>query len=336
MAALPECSLPASYRAAAPLQIARRTCHHRPGNEGIATMPNGKPTIAFIGFGEAGQAIAAGLREAGAAQMSAWDILLPRPQGDKLKQAAETAGVRCANSAADAARDATLIISAVTAASSVEAAQSVKAHLGGAPYFLDINSVSPGRKQETAKLLGETARYVDVAVLAPIYPARHRTPMLLAGPHAQAVAPMLAALGMRVSVAGTEIGAAAAIKMVRSVMIKGIEALTLECFLAASRAGVIDEVAASMKNNYPGLDWAKIVPYNLERMANHGERRAAEMEEVADTLRELGVEPLMTLATVKRQREMGQIGSQQPVRGVLDKDRATMLGAISAAARDRH
>ena len=160
--------------------------------------------------------------------------------------------------------------------------------------------------------------------------------MLLAGPHAEAVAPMLAALGMRVTVAGAEVGAAAAIKMVRSVMIKGIEALTLECFLAAARAGVVDEVAASLKNNYPGLDWAKIVPYNLERMANHGERRAAEMEEVAATLRELGVEPLMTSATVKRQREMGQIGTQQSVRSVLKKDRAAMLNAISAAARDRH
>ena len=115
---------------------------------------------------------------------------------------------------------------------------------------------------------------------------------------------------MRVTIAGAEIGAAAAIKMVRSVMIKGIEALTLECFLAAARAGVVDEVAASLKNNYPGLDWAKIVPYNLERMASHGERRAAEMEEVAVTLRELGVEPLMTTATVKRQREMGHIGAQ--------------------------
>ena len=160
--------------------------------------------------------------------------------------------------------------------------------------------------------------------------------MLLAGPHAAAVAPVLGALGMRVTVAGAEIGAAAAIKMVRSVMIKGIEALTLECFLAAARAGVVDEVAASMKNNYPGLDWAKVVPYNLERMASHGERRAAEMEEVADTLRELGVEPLMTAATVKRQREMGQIGTQAAVRGVLDKGRAAMLNAISAAARDRH
>jgi Domain of unknown function (DUF1932) len=106
--------------------------------------------------------------------------------------------------------------------------------------------------------------------------------------------------------------------------------------LAAARAGVIDEVAASMRNNYPGLDWAKIVPYNLERMAVHGERRAAEMEEVAETLRELGVEPLMTNATVKRQREMGEIGQQQTVRSVLNKDSAAMLGAISAAARDRH
>ena len=102
--------------------------------------------------------------------------------------------------------------------------------------------------------------------------------MLLAGPDAEALAQTLAAFGMRLSVAGAEVGAAAAIKMVRGVIIKGIEALTLECFLAAARAGVVDEVAASIKNNYPGIDWAKMVPYNLERMASHGERRAAEME----------------------------------------------------------
>jgi 3-hydroxyisobutyrate dehydrogenase-like beta-hydroxyacid dehydrogenase len=161
--------------------------------------------------------------------------------------------------------------------------------------------------------------------------------LLLAGPHAAAVAPILAALGMRATVAGAEVGAAAAIKMVRSVMIKGIEALTLECFLAAARVGVVDEVAASLKNNYPGLDWSKVIPYNLERMATHGERRAAEMEEVAATLRQLGVEPLMTAATVERQREMGQIGTQQSVRGTLaKKDGAATLNAISAAARDRH
>ena len=295
-----------------------------------------KPAICFIGFGEAGQAIAAGLREADAGRMTAWDILFPEPLGDRLRHAGEAIGVRCASSAGDAARESQIVISAVTAAASVAAAQSVKAHLAGQPFLLDINSVSPGRKQETAKLLGDSARYVDVAVLAPIHPARHQTPMLLAGPHAAAVAPMLAALGMRAYIAGTEVGAAAAIKMVRSVIVKGIEALTLECFLAAARAGVVDEVANSLKNNYPDLDWSKIVPYNLERMAVHGERRAAEMEEVAETLRELGVEPLMTSATVKRQREMGQVGAQAPVREVLHQDRTAILSAISAAARDRH
>jgi 3-hydroxyisobutyrate dehydrogenase-like beta-hydroxyacid dehydrogenase len=299
-------------------------------------MSDVKPAISFIGFGEAGQAIASGLREAGAGRMSAWDILFPQAAGERLRQAREAIGVRGSSSAGDAVRDAEIVISAVTAAASVAAAQSVKAHLVGRPFFLDINSVSPGRKQETAKLFGEAARYVDVAVLAPIYPARHKTPMLLAGPHAAAVAPILAALGMGATLAGTEVGAAAAIKMVRSVIVKGIEALTLECFLAAARAGVVDEVASSLKNNYPGLDWSKIVPYNLERMAVHGERRAAEMEEVAETLRELGVEPLMTLATVKRQREMGQVGTQPSVREVLDQGRAAILNAISAAARDRH
>src|SRR5262249_24837980 len=158
---------------------------------------------------------------------------------------------------------------------------------------LDINSVSPGRKQETARLLEGSARYVDIAILAPIYPKRHQTPLLLAGPHAKSIMPLLIdELEMRGVNAGDEVGAAAGLKMIRSVMIKGIEALTAECFLAAERAGIVEEVAASLKNNYPALDWGKVVEYNLERMASHGIRRADEMDQVAETLRELGLEPL--------------------------------------------
>jgi 3-hydroxyisobutyrate dehydrogenase-like beta-hydroxyacid dehydrogenase len=143
-------------------------------------------------------------------------------------------------------------------------------------------------------------------------------------------------LEMRGAIAGPETGAAAALKMVRSVMIKGIEALTLECFLAAARAGVLEEVTASLKNNYPTLDWTKIVDYNLERMASHGERRAAEMEESAATLRELGLDPLMVDSTVKRQREMGALGKNEAVRQTLKSGRAAMLNAINIASRNRH
>lgn len=294
------------------------------------------PQVSFIGFGEAGQAIASGLRDAGIERIAAWDILFPDASGARLKAAGETMGVRLANSAAEAVAETDMIISAVTAASSLEAARSVEPHLSGVPYYLDINSVSPGRKQATAKLLGDKVRYVDVAVIAPIHPLRHKTPLLIAGPHADAVSPLLNELEMKLTVVGADTGRAAGIKMIRSVMIKGIEALTLECFLAASRAGVLDEVTVSLKNNYPSLDWSKIADYNLERMASHGERRAAEMEESATTLRELGLDPLMVDATVKRQREMGAIGKQETVRATLNDGRAAMLKAIGSAAKHGH
>jgi 3-hydroxyisobutyrate dehydrogenase-like beta-hydroxyacid dehydrogenase len=244
--------------------------------------------------------------------------------------------VREATSAADAVAGADIVVSAVTAASSLDAAAATKAHLDPRQFFLDINSVSPGRKQATAKLLQGAARYVDVAVMAPVHPAKHRTPLLLAGEHAEAIDPILRGLDMRTSIAGPEVGAAAAIKMVRSVMIKGLEALCQECFLAASRAGVEEQIVASLSKSYPGIDWPKVVAYNLERMANHGARRAAEMEEVADTLRELGVTPHMTTGTIERQREMGRIGKSDAVQASLTRGHTEILLAISKVATDRH
>jgi 3-hydroxyisobutyrate dehydrogenase-like beta-hydroxyacid dehydrogenase len=296
-------------------------------------MPD-RPRLCFIGFGEAGQALASGLGEAGVEAMAAWDILFPLPAGIRLREAAERIGVRVASSSADAIKGADIVISAVTASSSLEAAQTAKPSLTG-QFFLDINSVSPGHKQATAQHLDAAARYVDVAVMAPVYPARHQTPVMLAGAHAETIEPVLTGLQMRATLAGPEVGAAAAIKMVRSVMIKGMEALTLECFLAAARAGVDDQIIASLGKSYPGIDWPKVVEYNLERMASHGIRRAAEMEEVADTLCELGVEPHMATATVARQRQMGEIGKLGPVKASLAQGRAAILRAIGAAVGTR-
>src|SRR5205085_2464347 len=115
-------------------------------------MSSNKPRVTFIGFGEAGQAIASGLREAGVEHIAAWDILFPGDRGAALKQAGETIGARLASSVAEAVANSDIIVSAVTAGSSIEAAQSVAPHLSGNPYFLDVNSVSPGRKREAAKV----------------------------------------------------------------------------------------------------------------------------------------------------------------------------------------
>jgi 3-hydroxyisobutyrate dehydrogenase-like beta-hydroxyacid dehydrogenase len=296
----------------------------------MAAMTRNTPRLCFIGFGEAGQAFASGLRGAGVTTMAAWDILFPDAAGAKLRAAGEEIGVRLGTSAADAIKGSDIVIAAVTAASSLEAAEQAKPHLDGQLYF-DVNSVSPGRKQATDRHLSASARYVDVAVMAPVHPGRHQTPVLLAGPHAEAVQSIMQELGMKPSIAGPEIGQAAAIKMVRSVMIKGMEALTQECFLAATRAGVAPQIIASLSKSFPALDWPQIVAYNLERMANHGTRRAAEMEEVADTLRELGIDPHMAEATVQRQRQMGALGKGKEIQDAIEKGGPATLQAISAA-----
>jgi 3-hydroxyisobutyrate dehydrogenase-like beta-hydroxyacid dehydrogenase len=297
-------------------------------------MTSNKPRLCFIGFGEAGQAIASGLHEAGVDQIAAWDILFSEHAGARLREAGAAIGARLASSAADAVANSDIIVSAVTAGSSLDAATSVAPHLSGSPYFLDVNSVSPGRKRDAAKILGGAVRYVDVAILAPIHPKRHQTPLLLAGPHAASVLPILIdELDMRGAIASDEIGAAAALKMIRGVMIKGIEALTAECFLAAQRAGIAEGVAASLHNNYPALDWNKVIDYNLERMASHGIRRAEEMEQVAATLTELGIAPLMTQATVARQREMGEWGKRDDVKASKAAGAAALLDVINKVAK---
>jgi 3-hydroxyisobutyrate dehydrogenase-like beta-hydroxyacid dehydrogenase len=291
------------------------------------SRPN-TPSVCFIGFGEAGQAFASGLKGAGVKNMSAWDILFPQAEGEKLRVTADKIGVRQAKSAQDAVTGADIVLAAVTAASSFDVAQTAKPYLKPDQFWLDINSVSPGRKLQTSEAVNGAVRYVDVAVMAPVHPAKHKTPVLLAGPHACALAPILQALDMHLGLAGEKVGNAAAIKMVRSVMIKGLEALTTECFLAATRAGVEPQIFASLSKSFPGLDWPEMVEYNLERMANHGIRRAHEMEEVAETLHELGIEPHMTTGTIARQYQMGELGKAEPMKSAIEKGRLAMLDAI--------
>jgi 3-hydroxyisobutyrate dehydrogenase-like beta-hydroxyacid dehydrogenase len=292
------------------------------------------PAFALIGFGEAGQAIAEGLRGEGATGFAAWDILFPdEARGAPLREAAGRLGVRVARDCPDALRGADVVVSAVTASSNLDAARSAAPDLQARQFYLDINSVSPKRKREAAAIVGDRARFVDVAVMAPILPLRHRTPMLVSGPAAAELTSILARCGMSMQDAGPEVGAAIGMKMVRSVMIKGLEALTQECFLAARAAGVEESVVASLAQTFPTLDWASIADYNLERMASHGIRRAAEMREVAQTLEELGVEPLMTRGTIERQQRTGDAKLKEAFGGKVPQDRAAILDKLCAAAK---
>jgi len=293
------------------------------------------PALAFIGFGEAGQALAAGLRAEGVASIAAWDILFPDAQGGaRLRAAAERLGVRMGRDAPDAVRGADIVLSAVTAASNLEAARQAAPGLSGAQFYVELNSVSPNRKRQAAEIVGSRARFVGMAVMAPVHPLRHKTPVLVSGAAAADIVPLLRRCGMDVTDVGADVGAAAAVKMVRSVMVKGLGALTQECFLAARRAGVEDRIIASLTQSFPMIDWAKLADYNLERMATHGLRRAAEMRDVCETLESLGVEPALTRGTVIREQRTGEARLKDRFGGRVPEDRGAILDALIGQGRE--
>jgi len=261
-------------------------------------------TVALIGFGEAAQAFVGDARWTATA--SAFDKLTDCPDARKAKLSQyDTLRVGGAASASEAVAEAADVISLVTADQALDAARSAALQAG--TFYFDMNSVAPATKREAADVIeGRGGNYVDVAIMAPVLPGRLMAPLLLSGPSADVGANRLRAIGFgNVKVAGPHIGQAAAVKMIRSVIVKGMEALTAEAALAANAAGVLDEVIASLDASEQSLSWAERIDYNLARMMLHGGRRAEEMAEAARTLESLGVEPLVTLGTMKRQRQIG-------------------------------
>lgn len=269
--------------------------------------PNPISGLALIGFGEAGRTFAtAGAWNAA----TVFDLKTDRAETGEAKRAEYTAaGVQGRETAAAALAGRSLVLSLVTADQALSAAKAYAPLLPPGALWCDMNSVAPDTKRAAATLVEAAgARYVDVAVMAPVDPARLSVPLLVSGPHADAAVASLLALGFaKVRAVGDAVGRASSIKMVRSVMVKGIEALTAEMVLAASRAGVVEEVLSSL-----GAEWEGRADYNLDRMLVHGLRRASEMEEVAKTLQSLGVEPAMTQGTIARQRRLGALSAGSP------------------------
>lgn len=276
--------------------------------------------LATIGFGEAARAFAPGWAASGA-MVRGYDLKLDDPAARaEMTGAMDAAGVAAAASTAAAIDNAAIILSLVTADQALRAAETAAATIPDGALWCDMNSVAPATKRAAARAITAAGgRYVDVAVMSPVDPARSAAPLLLSGEHAAAAADLLARAGFsRVRVVAGEIGRASSIKMIRSVMVKGLEALSAECALAAEEAGVLDEVIASLDASWPGADWARRFDYNLDRMLVHGTRRAAEMEEVVKTLDALGTGSAMTRGTVVRQRTLGAIAQTPPV-GLVEK-----------------
>lgn len=259
--------------------------------------------IGIIGFGEVGCIFGRDLAASGI-DVATYDILFDKPSSREAMLAkARDCGAHACESAGDCVLDRELMISAVTAPSAAEVAKVIAPMLADGQFYLDVNSVSPKTKSRMAEFFDHShGHFVEAAVMAAVSPQRLKVPMLLGGRYAAELAPRLAAVGMNGKAVSEQVGVASAVKMCRSVIVKGLEALVVESMFAARRYGAEDVVLASLAATYPDMGWQGPLPdYLISRVAEHGRRRAAEMREAAQAVNEVGIEPHMARATAARQ-----------------------------------
>jgi hypothetical protein len=267
--------------------------------------------VGLVGYGEVGRILAEDLRKDGI-RVSAYDVKLGDDRAQPLRDHAEAIGVALASSHADLAAQADLIVSAVTASQAVPVAEACVPGLRQGAWFLDFNSASPGAKQRAAGLIdGNGGRYVEGAVMTSLPPYRIKVPLLLGGSGARELAPLLVELGFNAKVASDQLGVASAVKMCRSIMIKGMEAMVIESFTTARAYGVEDAVLASLKETFPGIDWEKQGAYFFQRVIEHGRRRSEEVREVAETVREIGLTPWSAQGTAERQAWVADLADDE-------------------------
>lgn len=263
--------------------------------------------IGLVGYGEVGKILAEDLRRQDI-RVAAYDVKLGGDLGAPLREHAERFGVTLAASHGELAGKADFIVSAVTASQAVPVAEMCAPAIRQGTWYLDFNSASPGAKQRAAALVdGRGGRYVEGAVMTSVPPYRIKVPLLLGGRGARELEPLLNAIGFAAKVASDELGVASAVKMCRSIMIKGLESMVIESFTTARAYGVEDAVLASLAETFPGIDWEKQGAYFFQRVIEHGRRRSEEVREVAETVREAGLTPWSAQGTAERQGWMADL-----------------------------
>jgi 3-hydroxyisobutyrate dehydrogenase len=270
-------------------------------------MPFSPRVVALLGFGEAGSAIARGLCAEGGwrgdprpgdnapRRLIAIDTALDKDaRGIALGKAARALEVAISDSYTEALGEADLVICAVQGENALDAATAAAPLLKKGAHYLDLCTVT-GRMsgEDRAPIEAAGGRYIDVAVMGGFFKQGIKAPMLVAGEDVERVVAWMNASGFEAKMLGTKPGSASSVKMIRSVLIKGVEALGVEAYVTAERQGILKEVMGCM-GDVDQLGFANFVGMLVQTHIVHAHRRWEEMGLVGQTLRETGVEPLMT------------------------------------------
>ena len=258
--------------------------------------------IGFIGYGEAAFNISLGLGQEGLSGIRATDAMMDHPvMGVQVHDRAKQAGVALVSSAAEVAQWADVLFAAVLSSFTLDVCREVKDCLRPGQLYIDVSASTPATKEAIWDLIGGTGvLFVDAAMLGSLPKDKHQVPITASGNGASKFQEVMAPHGMKITLAGEKAGAASAIKLVRSIFMKGIASLMIEMLQAADAYGVSDEVVSSISKSMDGIPFTSHLDRLVTGSALHCTRRAAELKGSIAMLSEAELSPEMTTAAKHR------------------------------------
>jgi 3-hydroxyisobutyrate dehydrogenase-like beta-hydroxyacid dehydrogenase len=257
------------------------------------------PRWGLVGFGEAGRVIGGAVAASGADLLVHDRALLDPSRGPSVRADIEAAGATAADDLA-AFTDRDVVLSLVTPATAAAVAAGYAPHAASGALYVDLNSTAPGDKRAVAAALSGVRMVDGVMTGGGITLDGTAIPISLAGPDAAEAAGLLRGLGLNSTVVGAEIGAAAALKMLRTVVVKGMEGLWVEALLSARRLGVVEPLMAMVEetlDRYSTRDFATML---VTTHVAHAGRRQVEVAMARDTVAGTGVPALLSGGLVQR------------------------------------
>jgi 3-hydroxyisobutyrate dehydrogenase-like beta-hydroxyacid dehydrogenase len=291
--------------------------------------------LGLVGYGEIGSTVGRGLRGAGLEAIASYDkYAFDGPYADLIQSRAREAGVTLVRSNQELADAADLIFSVTPGSASLESAEAFAPCLTNRHIFTDFASSTPKIKIGVAERLARTGALIGDGSIEGTPLQGYSMRMLSSGPAGQRVCDLLVPWGMQIDFMGDKLGTASGIKILRSVLIKGIEVLTDEMLLAARHYG-LDEIVLASASKTLARPWMDTVASLTPSGVIHAKRRAEELEMSAEAVADAGVEPIMARAIAARLRWKEGLRLKDHFKGVVPATYKDALQAIAMKMAER-
>jgi 3-hydroxyisobutyrate dehydrogenase-like beta-hydroxyacid dehydrogenase len=289
--------------------------------------------LAFIGFGELGTSLAEGLGHTGSNLLRAYTPERSQPAAvAALEARLLRAGAQRSSSLKEAVAGATAVLSVVPAGASREVAESCAPLLARGAYYVDLTAAPVADKEVAADVVAQAgALYVDAAVLGTVATSGFQVPIVACGPGAPGWRTLVEPEGLVVEVLDAPAGHATRIKLLRSVYMKGRDALILEMMVAARRYGLEEMVVRSIQGPGETVPFAALAERVLCALAVHADRRADELLASSEVVRAAGIDPVITRAGSVVLRGLAEL----ELREVFDHERPSSANEVLAAIDER-